>query len=123
MTEIFIESGKQDITVQVTSQSLHAVGFEIEVIAEDGNTVTERFTGDTKTKNPFTRKLSKQPSAYAKCFIGGTFTATSPDGTDSDYSILFEITQQQTAAEPAIELTGTTVNGEDSCTGTFHINE
>lgn len=122
MTEISIDNNNHDITVQVTSQSLHAVGFEITVIAEDGDTITERFTGDTKEKNPFMHKLEKAASQYEGCYIGGTFTVNSPDGTDYDYSILYELTQKQITLEPAIELSGSTTQGENSCTGTFHIN-
>lgn len=122
MTEIFIDSAKSNISIKVTSQSLHAVGFEITVTAPDGNTVTERFTGDTRTKNPFSKDLANPSSTYKNSSIGGTFTVISPDGTDFPYSVLFAIEQEGQTIMPTISLTGTTNNGSDSRMPTFQVN-
>jgi hypothetical protein len=122
MTEIFIDPTKSNIAVQVTSQSLHALGFEILVFAPDGITIAERFTGDTKTFNPFSKMLNNPPAVYKGGYLSGTFTVISPDGTDYPFSILFVITQDDAIITPGIILSGTTINGNKTITGVFHLN-
>jgi len=121
MTDIFIDPNKSNIAVQVTSQSLHALGFEVTVFASDGNTVKEQFTGDTRTANPFTKILQNSPSFYKGSFIRGTFTVVSPDGTDFPYSILFSILEDNVLVNPNITVTGITTGGNDTTIAQFHI--
>jgi hypothetical protein len=122
MTEIFIDPTKPDITIQVISQSLHAVGFEITVFAKDGMTVKESFTGSTQTSNPFIKALAKPPAKYKNCFLSGTFTVISADGSDFAYSLLFTILQANGAIMPRIKISGTTTGGHDTQIANYHIN-
>lgn len=122
MTEVLIDPNKSNIAVQITSQSLHALGFEITVFAADGTTITEQFTGDTKTTNPFTKTLANTPSIYKGSFLRGAFTVISPDGTDFPYSILFSIKEDNTIIVPEITISGTTTNGSETRIGMYHMN-
>lgn len=122
MTEIFIDPNKTSIAVQVTSQSLHALGFQITVFATDGATVTEQFSGDTKLSNPFIKTLANPPSTYKGGFVRGTFTMISPTGADFPYSMLFSIKEENIIVMPEITLSGTTTGGSDSRMVVFHIN-
>jgi hypothetical protein len=122
MTEIFINPTKKNIAIQINSQSLHALGFEITVFATDGNTVIEQFTGDTKVNNPFSKTLKNAPATYKGCYVSGTFTVISPDGKDYLYSILYSILEEGITINPALTLTGTTTNGQDSIISVYHIN-
>jgi hypothetical protein len=122
MTEILIDPNKSNIAVQVTSQSLHALGFEITVFATDGTTITEQFTGDTKLFNPFSKKLTNPPSTYKGSFLSGTFTVISADGTDFPYSIVFSIKEDDIIIMPEITLSGTTTNGSETRVGMYHMN-
>ena len=121
MTQITLDPAKSNIAVQVTSQSLHALGFEITVFAADGTTVTEQFTGDTKI-NPFKKSLVNPSSEYKGCFICTTITVLSPDGTDYPYSILFSIVQDDIFSQPNMLISGITGQGCDTTGGTYHIN-
>ena len=122
MTEIFIDPNKTTLSVQITSQSMHALGFEITVFASDGNTITEQATGDTKNKNPCVIDLHNAPSLYKNGFIRGTFTAISPNGDDFEYSILFSLMEEGIVVRPCITITGTTSGGSDTTIAQFHIN-
>jgi len=122
MTEIFIDPTKSSIAIQITSQSLHALGFEITVFASDGATVIEQFQGDTKTDNPFTQKIQDKPSNYKDTYIRGTFTVISPDGKDYLYSILFSVLEDNVIISPDINLTGITKGGQDTTLANFHTN-
>ena len=87
----------------------------------DRKTVIEQFTGDTKTNNPFIKKLEKKPADYKDKYIRGTFTVTSPDGKDYPYSFLFSISEVNTIIKPEIPLSGTTSGGTDTTGSTYHI--
>src|SRR6476620_9279079 len=106
MTQIFIDPNKTIISVQVTSQSLHALGFEITVFASDGNTITEQTTGDTNKENPCEITLQNAPSLYKNGYIRGTFTVVSPNGDDFEYSILFSLLENGIVVRPCITITG-----------------
>ena len=121
MTEIFVDPTKQSISVRVESQSLHIVGFEINVYAADGNTVLETFTGDTKT-NPFIKSLSKKPSDYAGGYISGTFKVIEPNGKDFTYTLEFSIVIEDAIIHPDNTLSGITRNGIAKVVSTFHLN-
>jgi hypothetical protein len=121
MTDIFVDPLKSKIAVQVTSKSLHAVGFDITVFASDGNTVNEHFSGDTRVDNPYTHSLVKKPADYKDCYISGIFTVISPDGTDYPFTIIFAIVLENILILPAITHTDTTVNGEATSSASFHI--
>jgi hypothetical protein len=122
MTEINIDPTKEYIEVQITSQSLHALGFEVIVYAPDGSTVIEKFTGDTRVNNPFTQTLKLNPSDSKGTYISGTFTVSSPDGRDYPYSIVFSILEDNNLIKPNITLTGTTSGGQGSSIENYHLN-
>ncbi|NCO53839.1 MAG: hypothetical protein COZ21_09925 [Bacteroidetes bacterium CG_4_10_14_3_um_filter_31_20] len=122
MTEISIDPSKTKIAVQVTSQSLHALGFEITVFASDGNIVIEQFNGSTASNKSFVQTLKKKPSEYRGNYIKGIFTVISPDGTDYLYSIIFSIFEDDILVNPNMNLTGTTTKGEKTSIANYHIN-
>ncbi len=122
MTDIFIDPTKSNIAVQITSQSLHALGFEITVFGTDGSTIIEHFTGDTESNKSFTKILENKPSASKGYYIRGTFTVISPDGKDYPYSILFSILEDKMVIKPNITLSDTTTAGKDTTGATYHIN-
>jgi hypothetical protein len=123
MTEIFIDPSKSKIEVQVTSQSLHTLGFNITVFASDKTTVIEEHSGSTQTNNPFVQKLNKKPSDYKGTYINGDFTVMSPSGDDvNPYTIVFSILEDDIVLKPEIILNGTTTGGEDTIADIFHLN-
>ena len=122
MTEILIDPSKSMIAVQVTSQSLHALGFEITVFASDGNTVIEQFTGDTSKNNPFIQKLQRRPSDYKGTYIRGIFTVMSPNGQDYPFSIIYSVLEDNILVNPNITISGNTTNGTYISIANYHLN-
>ncbi|HZK68826.1 MAG TPA: hypothetical protein VFC36_04425 [Paludibacter sp.] len=122
MTEIFIDHTKSVIAIQVASQSIHALGFEITVFASDGNTKTEQFTGDTKVNNPFTKTLTINPPESKGAYIRGTFTVMSADGKDDPFRVVLSILENGFPVKPNITLSGNTTKGQATSIATFHIN-
>jgi hypothetical protein len=122
MTEIPINQSKTKIAIKVTSQSLHALGFEITVYDSDRKTVIEQFTGDTKTNETFIKTLGINPSICKDKYVRGTFTVISPNGDDFSFSILFAIIEDDEVIKPEIPITGTTKNGKYTSIETFHLN-
>jgi len=123
MQDIFIDASKEDISIKVNSQSLHAVGFDVTVFNSDGNTVSEpKIVDDTETNNPNVKLLQNKPSTYKGKYVSGIFTIESPDGTDYDYTVSFSIIEDNVDVHPEIVLKGKTVNGKDTKTATFHLN-
>lgn len=122
MTEILIDPTKSTIAVQITSQSLHALGFQITVFASDGNTVIEQFTGDTSINNPFIQTLQRRPSDYKGTYIRGIFTVMSPDGKDYPFSIIYSIFVNNFLINPNITISAITDNGTYTSVANFHLN-
>lgn len=122
MTEINLNPTKSTISVQITSQSLHVLGFVITVYEPDKNTIIEELSGDTKNENPFTKALELKPSDSEGKYISGTFTFMSPDGKDYPYSAIFSILEDKNIILPNINVSGVTMNGSGSNIKTFHVN-
>ncbi len=122
MTQVFIDPTKTTIAIQVLSQSLHAIGFNITVFQSDGNTVKEEHSGTTQNNNPETISLNNAPSNYKGCFISGFFTIVSPNGNDGPYALVFLVLVDGAVINPTMPLSGNTNGGKAITGGTFQLN-
>ena len=123
MTQISVDTTKQTLLVEVTSKSLHALGFKIRVFDPVKNTDLDIIKGDTKSNNPFRCPLKLQLSEYKGCFIYGTFTFQSVNGDDDQpYQAEFSVYQDNAQILPFNTITGSTEGGIKSVFSDFHLN-
>jgi len=122
MTDIKISPANGKITIGIEARSLILISFSITVYQSDGNTVDDRFTGDTGTKNPSLVILPKDPANYVGYYLAATLKFADPDADGhSQYTIDMFLSQQAVKIDPVITLTGPLKPGENSRQAIYHI--
>lgn len=121
MKNIFVDPSKSKIACKITPLSLHVIGFEIQVIDSDQNTILENYTGKTSS-GAVTVSLTHPPAYYKGKYISGTFTLISPDGSDYDYNMKFSILTDYIEISPYITISGKTSGGQDTIISTFNVS-
>ena len=122
MSNIFIDPANGRIALKIKVDSLQVVGFNILVLAPDGNTELETHSGNSQDANPFIIPL-KDPVMYKDCYLTGTFVITDPDGAGNIYNVIFSVVQNEADLAPVITLSGITTNKDVLRTGVFHVKE
>jgi hypothetical protein len=120
MEKVVINSVNHTISVEVISQSMHALGFDIVVCDTDDNNI-EELKGDTEASATWRKDLKSLPAGMKEVYVTGAFTFQSPDGTDYPYKASFLLLVDNQPAGAAIILSGTTVSGSGTETGVFDL--
>ncbi|TSJ40900.1 hypothetical protein FO440_14270 [Mucilaginibacter corticis] len=122
MTPIKIDPAKGKITVGIQAKSLIVISFSITVYKPDGDTIDDRFTGDTGINNPSLVTLPKDAAYYIDFYLGFTLKFMDPaaDGT-IQYTLDLFLSQQDVKVDPVITLTGPLKPGENSEQTSYHI--
>lgn len=124
MTEITIDPAKRTLSMEVKSESLHALGFEIIVFNTDGNSYIEGYEGSTASDSIWSAVFKREAEFYIGKYICGTFVFKSPNGNDGiPFTARFGILQGGWPLEPDIAMTGTTSNGKQTILESFHLSK
>jgi len=121
MAEIIIDPTKNTISVEVESQSIHALGFDITVYDADDNFL-EDLEGSTEDEPVWKKPLKLKPSESKGKYINGIFNFKSPDGTDYDYKAIFSLLLDDVKITPVITLIGKTNKGNATTISDFQIS-
>jgi len=121
MSDITINPANGQIGFKANVTTGQIVGYQITVIAPDGNTELEHYLSGSQKNNPYTIKLPKPVASYLNCYVSGTFTIIDPIGSGNPFSINFSIQQNGADLNPVSKIIGTTANGKIIRTAIFHL--
>ncbi len=115
MTTIKIDTANGKITVGIQAKSLIVISFSITVYKPDGNTIDDRFAGDTGINNPSLVILPHDATYYIGFYLGFTLKFMDPAAyAISQYAIDLFLTQQNLKIDPVITLSGPLKPGQNS---------
>lgn len=121
MKEVVIDLTKLTISVEVVSQSMHALGFDI-VVSDKEDHIIDQLKGTTRVSSRWKSNLKLIPEDVKEIYVSGIFNFKSPDGSDYPYKACFRILVDDKPIDSEITLSGMTVKGNATTTEVFHIS-